>query len=316
MTTVAPRVVIVTRETAYQGLLKRSGSEKQAKFRRAAALRSSSPPLIATASAVADIELQAMNVSNRRYEGAQVNVSNAVPSGWRQAVVRRQELDRFPFEANDIVVVNGPDGLVANVSKYLRDGQPVIGLNPEPEVNPGVLVPHRPEDADELIHLTAEGHVDFEERTMVEAKLDDGETLTCLNEIFIGHRSHQSARYKIDWGGQEERQSSSGVVVSTGTGVTGWTSSILKMSGKTPLAMPAPTESRLAFFVREPWPSPGTGTEVVEGGLEGAERLLVTSELNDGGVIFGDGIEQDFLDFRFGMVASVGVSDRRLRLVK
>jgi hypothetical protein len=41
------------------------------------------------------------------------------------------------------------------------------------------------------------GHT--QNRTMVAAKLDDGQTLTALNEIFVGHVSHQSARYTIAW---------------------------------------------------------------------------------------------------------------------
>ena len=39
------------------------------------------------------------------------------------------------------MVAVGQDGLVANVAKYL-DGQPVIGVDPEPGRNPGVLVRH------------------------------------------------------------------------------------------------------------------------------------------------------------------------------
>ena len=41
----------------------------------------------------------------------------------------RGDLDRFLFEPDDLVVIVGQDGLVANVSKYL-DGQPVVGINP------------------------------------------------------------------------------------------------------------------------------------------------------------------------------------------
>ena len=66
----------------------------------------------------------------------------AIPADWRRAQVERDDLARFLFGPEDIVVAVGQDGLVANVAKYL-DGQPVIGVNPEPGRNPGVLVPHR-----------------------------------------------------------------------------------------------------------------------------------------------------------------------------
>ena len=39
---------------------------------------------------------------------------------------------------------------------------------------------------------------------MVEAVLDDGQSLLALNEVFIGHQSHQSARYRIAWGDRGE----------------------------------------------------------------------------------------------------------------
>ena len=47
-------------------------------------------------------------------------------------------------------VVVGQDGLVANVAKYL-DGQPVVGIDPEPGRNPGVLVAHPAAAAPDLI---------------------------------------------------------------------------------------------------------------------------------------------------------------------
>ena len=150
---------------------------------------------------------------------------------------------------------------------------------------------------------------------MVEAVLDDGQRLLALNEVFVGHQSHQSARYTIGYGGQTERQSSSGLIVSTGTGATGWGRSV-SLERKSTLAMPAPAEAALAFFVREAWPSVTSGATVTEGRLEAATALDVTSEMNAGGVIFGDGIETDRLEFSWGRHLAVRVASERLRLVR
>src|SRR5690606_8883165 len=57
--------------------------------------------------------------------------------------------------------------------------------------------------------------------TMVRADLDDGQHLTALNEVFVGHPSHQSARYTLRCAAGAERQPSSGVLVATGTGAAG-----------------------------------------------------------------------------------------------
>jgi hypothetical protein len=254
-------------------------------------------------------------VEHRHHEhrSHRAQVLGSVPAQWRRAGISRADLDRFLFEPDDIIVVLGQDGLVANVAKYLH-GQPVIGLNPQPDRYPGYLVNHPPDAADDLLRDVAGGHAVFQNRTMVQARLDDGQVLLALNEIFIGHASHQSARYQITLGSQTERQSSSGVIVATGTGATGWAAS-LHHERHSPLRLPRPEEHRLTFFVREPWPSPATGTTLIEGELEDETTLDITSELTDHGVLFGDGIEADRLHLEWGQHVHVGIAEHQLRLV-
>ncbi len=175
------------------------------------------------------------------------------------------------------MVVVGQDGLVANVAKYLH-GQPVLGVDPEPGVNVGVLVRHQVAAATTLLRglgSDAEAPGGAPDRvavlpvdalTMVRADLDDGQHLTALNEVFVGHPSHQSARYTLRCGAGEERQSSSGVLVATGTGATGWWASLAHDRGGR--RAPGRTEHRLGWFVREAWPSPATGVSLTEGVVE------------------------------------------------
>ena len=237
----------------------------------------------------------------------------AVPAAWRTATVQRAELDRFLFAEDDVVVVLGQDGLVANVAKYLR-GQPVVGLNPDPERISGALVRHAPQAAADMLADVAAGRAPIEARTMARAALDDGQELLALNEVFVGHRSHQSARYTLAVGADAERQSSSGLIVATGTGASGWATSINRQRPQ-PLALPAPTDPRLAWFVREPWPSPASATTLVAGLTERDGALRVTSELGDGGVAFGDGIEADHLALDWGQRLTITIADRTLNLV-
>src|SRR5262249_10257864 len=148
--------------------------------------------------------------------------------------------------------------------------------------------------------------------TMVEVRLDDGQRLLALNEAFLGHRTHQSARYRIRVGGHGEagageRQSSSGVIVSTGTGATGWARSIHRQRAIAGSLLPEPTEPRLVFFVREAFPSKITGAGLDAGSITRGESLEIVSEMNEDGVIFGDGIETDRLDFSWGRTAVAGI---------
>jgi hypothetical protein len=291
----APRLVVVHRRTELDELVARHGTRGQAEFFLSSRGRS----------------LDEVDHRHERVQSALAEVRRATPLDWRRAEVERADLDRFLFAPDDVVAVVGQDGLVANVAKYL-DGQPVLGVDPEPGRNPGVLVPHRAESFASLLDAVAAGAARYEERTMVEAALDDGQALPALNEIFVGHRSHQSARYRLRPGGGAERQSSSGVIVSTGTGATGWCRSIWQQS-RSSLALPRPEERRLVWFVREPWPSPATGTTLVEGELAPGETLRLVAE-TDGLVVFGDGIESDRLTLAWGQELELGVGSRRLRL--
>ncbi|MFF5364819.1 hypothetical protein ACFY4I_36400 [Streptomyces scabiei] len=294
----APRVVLVHRTTEYEELVARHGTHGQAAF----FLRSRGR----------DIEDVAER--HRRERGALAEVTSSVPLTWRQARVERGDLDRFLFAPEDVVVVVGQDGLVANVAKYLA-GQPVVGINPDPRRNPGVLVRHRPDQAAKLL-LSSRHGVGSDELTMVEAVADDTQRLVALNEIYLGAAGHQTARYRLGFDGDRgavEPQASSGVLVGTGTGASGWIRSVWQERASE-LALPGPGEDRLLWFVREAWPSPATGTSLVAGQLAAAARLCLTVE-SDRLIVFGDGMEGDALELTWGQTVRVGVAGVRLRLV-
>lgn len=294
----APRAVIVHRRTELDELLARHGTRGAAEF----FLRSRGRD-------IADVQAR-----HDAVHAALTQVSAAIPTEWRRGLVERADLDRFLFEPDDIVVAVGQDGLVANVAKYL-DHQRVLGVNPEPDVNPGVLVPVAVADFAATLAAAETGAAEIETRTMVEAVSDDGQSLTALNEIFVGHPSHQSARYRLTTPeGQSERQSSSGLIVSTGTGATGWCRSIW-LERHSRLDLPTAWAPALAWFVREAWPSPATGTTNTEGTLTGDDVLTVSAE-TDGLVVFGDGIESDRLTLSWGQQLSVRLAGRTLRLVR
>jgi hypothetical protein len=258
-----------------------------------------------------DQEIEPVELRHQEQLEAERLVAAAIPLRWRRALIQRAQLDRFLFAAEDIVVAVGQDGLVANVAKYLAD-QPVVGINPGRW--DGVLVRHAPKHTADLLQLAERRRAKVESRTLVEAKTSDGQRLRALNEIFIGHERHQSARYLLSVAGQRERHSSSGLIITTGTGATGWARSIHRQR-RDAVALPEPTEERLAFFVREAWPSSTTGTEVTQGAVDAGARVFVRSEMNQGGVAFGDGIEDDRIELPFGQEIEVAISARRLQLV-
>jgi len=296
--TIARRAVVVHRPTEYEELLATHGTRPQIRFFLESRDRSSDE----------------VDAHHALQVDAVQRVTAAIPADWRRGIVGRDDLDRYLFGPEDVVLVVGQDGLVANVAKYL-DEQPVIGVDPAPGWNAGVLVRHTGSRAAAMLDAIGRGAVPVTDaRTMVEAATDDGQMLRALNEVFIGHPTHQSARYLISAPGHaEERQSSSGVLVGTGTGSTGWLRSAW-LERKSHIELPSPTDRSLAWFVREAWPSPVTGTTAVEGLLSSDQRLSVVSG-TDRLVVFGDGIERDAIALRWGQSCDIGVAVTQLHLV-
>ncbi|MFJ2921521.1 hypothetical protein [Streptomyces sp. NPDC087307] len=294
----APRAVLVHRTTEYEELLARHGTHGQAAFFLSSRGRS--------------IDEVARRHGQTRQ--ALADVAAAVPLQWRQSRVERADLDRFLFGPEDVVVVVGQDGLVANAAKYLS-GQPVVGIDTDPGRNPGVLVRHRPQDAAALLRAAASPCGAADELTMVEAVADDTQRLLALNEIYLGPPGHQTARYRLGPdapGAAAEPQASSGVLVGTGTGATGWLRSLWQ-ERRSRLPLPAPTDPRLLWFVREAWPSPATGTTLVAGELGSGQGLRLTVE-SDRVVVFGDGMESDALELTWGQTVRLAISATSLRL--
>lgn len=301
-----PRVVLVTRKTSLEGLRESRGTLDQVRFY--------------LASRGQDIAWH--QEAHDRFVAAYAQVEGAIPADQRRVRIDRGDLDRFLFAPDDLVLVVGQDGLVANVAKYLT-GQRVIGINSDPERFDGVLCRHPPGATKILLDWTASGAPErgegvagfrIETRTMALAEREDGQTLLALNEVFVGHRTHQSARYTIEVGGKTERHSSSGVLCATGTGATGWARSICEQR-KVKKKLPRATDPHLVWMVREPFPSVSTGTGLDFGLLASDARLVLRSEMAEGGAIFADGIESDALEFLGGHSVTVRHAEEGLRLV-
>jgi hypothetical protein len=114
--------------------------------------------------------------------------------------------------------------------------------------------------------------------------------------------------------------------VSTGLGATGWLKSILagasgiaRVFGVPDPIGPAHSFDRSApalyYTVREPYPSASTGADMVFGRITAKSPLQIVSNMPENGVIFSDGMEQDFLQFNSGSIVTIGIADQKGYLV-
>jgi NAD kinase len=250
----------------------------------------------------------------------------------RVQLVQRAMLPNFIFGPEDTIVALGQDGLVANTLKYL-DGQPLVGVNPDPGRYDGQLLPFRVSHLRRLLPEVFAGRRAIHLVSMAVATLNTGLVLHAVNDLFIGPRSHGSARYVIHAGKKKEIQSSSGVIVSTGLGSTGWLKSLI--TGATGIAQlinaerGRPNSAKIAsvdpsfawdarhllFTVREPFPSRTTNASLLFGQVTEEQPLILESQMSENGVIFSDGIEADFLDFNSGTRATITLAKKRGCLV-
>jgi NAD kinase len=240
-----------------------------------------------------------------------------------QQLVDRALVPTFQFQKEDLVVTLGQDGLVANTAKYVG-AQPIVAVNPEPERFDGILLPFLADNARSAVARVLEERAKIREITLAQVKLNDGQRLLAFNDLFIGAHSHVSALYRIARGKKSETQSSSGVLVSTGAGSTGWVSSVFHMAagiaafaGGTPgKSIPMPWEDRrLLYIVREPFLSRHSQVGIVAGMLQSGEELVLESLMPCGGVVFSDGMPADFLQFNSGAIAHVQAAEQSARLV-
>lgn len=310
----ANKVVLVTQKSRMQELLYKYNTKAQAQFH---------------------IEHMGADfsdyvVEDENYQKSLAIVKQIADKYAKVTVVDREFVPNMLFGKDDVVIAVGRDGLVCNTMKYLN-GQKLIGVNPDPARWDGVLLPFEAGDMENTIPKTITGDCDVKNVTMAKAVTNDGQEMLAVNDFFIGSKSHTSARYDLTTGpvfGRviTESQSSSGIIVSTGIGQTGWYKSVMAQA-KAACGLFGYDDSgdyekigwdekKLSFVVREPFPSNTTDASIVFGTLEERDPFLVLSKMPENGVIFSDGMEADAIEFNSGVEVSIGVSETKGCLVR
>lgn len=302
------KAIIIRDKTRLEQLIERFNSKAQAKFY--------------IERSGGDFEYYELE-NNTFYESLST-VQESISKALKYKVINRSFLPTYIFTEKDLIFVIGQDGLVANTAKYVN-GLPIIGVNPDSERYDGVLLKHSPSELSAVIKNVIKGNYETNQVTMAKAQLNDGQTLLAFNDFYIGADSHVSSRYIIEFNGKKESQSSSGIIVSTGAGSTGWLSSIFNMTNNindyhnknlnksgTILNW---NDDKLVFVVREPFLSKMSQVDIGYGVVTKTSKLKIESNMPAKGVIFSDGIESDFLNFNSGSIVKIGLADEKANLI-
>lgn len=302
------RVIIIRDKTRLEQLIERFNSKAQAKFY--------------IESSGGDFEFFEFE-HNTFYESLS-KVKDFINGILKYKVINRSFLPTYIFTEQDLVLVIGQDGLVANTAKYVN-GLPIIGINPDIERYDGILLKHSPNDLNGILKNIIKGSYETKQVTMAKATLNDGQVLLAFNDFYIGADSHVSSRYKIEFNGKKEQQSSSGIIISTGAGSTGWLSSIFNMANNISEYYNSDknncgtildwNDNKLVFVVREPFMSKMSQTNIGYGIITRNKKLKIESNMPTKGIIFSDGIESDFLNFNSGSSVEIGIADEKANLV-
>lgn len=305
------KIVCVTRKTRLEELIHQYGSERQARFH------------IEHGGG----EFNSYLREHQRYLKSLDSIKPVISSfeNTRFQFIDREIVKSFMFSEKDLIVTLGQDGLVANTAKYVGP-QPIIAINPDPERFDGILLPFQTEQCFTAIRSVLNNDYVAQKITLGEAKTSDGQTLLAFNDFFIGTKSHTSARYLLNYQKTEESQSSSGIIVSTGAGSTGWMSSIMNMVTSIHRSVDKNSpeinrkikwdDQRLIFAVREPFISKSSSAKNVFGFIEDQEELVIESQMPNDGVIFSDGMEKDFIKFNSGLKVSIKSAKQNAHLVQ
>lgn len=303
------KIILVVRRTRLQELVARYNTVEQAKFQ----------------AEHLGLDFSDFLQEDQQYQLALKHTSAQLENHGRMQILDRGFLPNFLFPKGALVVVLGQDGLVANTLKYL-DGQPVLALNPDPKRWDGKLLPFEPAALAKLLPEVLSNKRPTKEIVFGMATLSDGQRLLAVNDFYVGTRSHVSSRYQITSGKIREQHSSSGIIISTGLGSTGWLRSVLTgasvIAGGSNKKATQLRESgfawdskRLVFSVREPFPSVSSQASCVFGDVSLQKPLIIRSLMPEGGIIFSDGMETDGLEFRSGLEAVFNIADRSGRLL-
>lgn len=206
-------------------------------------------------------------------------------------VVERNSLTKEDVKNSKLVISFGGDNHFNYVSHFC-DSNLVVGVNSDPERSVGAMTYFNVDSFEFFLPSLLNDDFEIEEWPRIEIEVDGKmiETL-CVSEIFIGESDRVNmSRHILKLNGNEEEQKGSGIVVTTGTGSTGWYDSACRYIfsegnkfGK--------TSKELRFVLTEPFNGKYSKYNMLNGVVKDGENLEIVSLSDSDAVLSIDSLK-------------------------
>ncbi len=236
------------------------------------------------------------------------------------------DLDRELLRPASLVISIGGDNYFQNVAHFLED-QLIIGVNSDPVNSDGSLTSFTSDSLKDFLTRLKENQFNIEEWTTLKATLNGRRLKTpSVSEIYIGaYKSTDMSRYLLNG----EEQKSSGLIITTPAGRTGWYSAAYRYiyqydrrgshDFEEPVLWPMvpydKTDNAGFLIVREPFVADRTKAYHfnVEGIIRGQEKFIIKWLAHGLGLLSIDA--KDEHELKRGDVVEVEISDKPLKVV-
>jgi NAD kinase len=212
------------------------------------------------------------------------------------------------------VIALGGDDHYQYVSHFLEN-QLLIPINSDTQKSDGALSDFTVSTFIDELPRIKNGEFDIESWTRLQVDLN-GQRIPelAISQIFIGAVDNEDmSRYSLNYRGQNELQKSSGLIIATGTGSTGWYDAAVRYLKEDGEKFDR-TEKKAVFVSREPFNGRFSNLNLKSGEFFPDEKLIITSLMNKPAKVGIDALVRR--DFPRGSVVEIKISDSPLSVLR
>jgi hypothetical protein len=223
--------------------------------------------------------------SHKRQKAALDKLKSLLPGA---RVIWREEISKDIINKASLVIAFGGDNHFQYVSHFVED-TPILGINSDPQRSEGALTSLNIEEFEKILPLILNDELKLEEWTRLEAYIDGKRVLEqSIAEIFIGEKKRfQMSRHVLNINDNSEEQKGSGLLVTTGSGSTGWYNSASRYMFPEGNHFKR-TEKEARFILAEPYRGKLTNPKIPHGTITGNQKIELTILSDDEPVLVID----------------------------